>query len=804
NAHVIVEEAPTQAASSASRPAHLLLLSARTPGALDAATANLAAFLRGQPEVALADVAHTLQVGRRAFEHRRLLVCRDTAEAVALLDGADPQRRISRSQKPADRPVAFLFPGVGDHYVGMARDLYAQEPIFRAAVDRCCRLLQPLLSQDLRALLYPEPDPATNGSAAPLDFRALLGRTNGTAASSPLHQTALAQPAVFVVEYALAQLLMAWGIQPQAMLGYSLGEYVAACVSGVLTLEDALRLVATRAQLIQQLPAGAMLAVAASEAAVQPYLGNGVCLAVVNSPTACVLAGPPDAIAAVSARLEAAEIACRAIDTSHAFHSTMLAPIAAQVTTLARSLTLSAPRIPYVSNVTGTWITPEQATDPAYWAQHMVQTVRFADGVGVLLRDETLAFVEVGPGQALGSFVRQHPACSRERMSLVVSTLRAAHERQDDQALLLTTLGRLWLLDVPIDWAGFYTHEARRRIPLPTYPFERQRFWVEPRRPGLLTSAAQAATEGRKADIGDWFYLPHWVSTPLSAAAASSKAWLVFADETGLSAQLAQRIEQAGHRVVVVSRGAQFAEHSQNHFTIRPASREDYTALLDLLKARNTFPQAIAHLWNAPGADTLTTDGIGFANGLESGFYSMVALTKALSHHDLETPLWITALSTGVQPAIGDEPLAAEQAPLLGICKVIPQENLSLKCRSVDVLAPLPGSAEESALLARLTTELLSESKDLTVAYRGEQRLTQRYRPERLEPMSGVPARLRQGGVYLITGGLGGIGMHMAEYLARTVQAKLVLVGRAGLPSRETWADWLAAHADDDSTSRRI
>ncbi|MBV9790075.1 MAG: SDR family oxidoreductase [Chloroflexi bacterium] len=802
NAHVIVEEPPSQAAHSPSRSYQLLLLSARTPAALDSATANLASFLRSNPETSLADVAHTLQVGRRGFEQRRMLVVRDAAEAVTLLDSTDSQRVVSRTQKPADRPVAFLFPGVGDHYIGMARDLYDHEPIFLAAVDRCCRLLQPLLSQDLKTLLYPATAPASsngNGSAT-LDFRAMLGRgsMNG---SSPLHRTDLAQPTVFVIEYALAQLLISWGIQPQAMIGYSLGEYVAATVAGVLSLDDALRLVATRAQLIQQQSAGAMLAVAASEADVQPFLGDGVCLAVVNSPTACVLAGPPEAIVAVSVRLQEAEIACRIVETTHAFHSTMLSPIAEQVTALAQSLKLNAPQIPYISNVTGIWITAEQAQDPAYWARHMTETVRFADGVGELLQRSDLAFVEVGPGQALGSFVRQHPSCSRERRATVVHTLRAQHEQQHDQAQLLQALGRLWLLDVPINWDGFYAQEQRRRIPLPTYPFERQRFWVEPRR---LTSTAQAASGGRKADVADWFYLPEWIDTPLNAAAAPAKTWLIFADERGFSAQLAERIAQAGHKAVVVARGAQFAERGPNQFTVRPSSRDDYSALLDLLKTRKLFPEAIAHLWHAPDASAYTADGAGFAAALESGFYSLIALTKALSQHDLDTPITINVLSTGVQPALGDEPLVAEQSPLLAVCKVIAQENLSLKCRTIDVLAPTPDSADETALLSQIATELLSQSKDLTVAYRGERRLTQRFRPERLEPVTGVPARLRQNGVYLITGGLGGIGMSMAEYLARTVQAKLVLIGRSGLPERNTWADWIATHADDDATSRRM
>ena len=812
NAHVVLQETPEQAPSGPSRPQQLLLLSAKTAGALDAATARLAAFLRANPTANLADIAHTLRVGRTAFNHRRVLVCRDAADAVAALERSDPSRLPAVNQAARHSPVAFLFAGVGEHYAGMAQELYESEPTFRATVDQCCAILSTRHGVDLKPVLYPPHQPAGNGSVPSIDFKALLGRTNGAACATgadatPLHQTALAQPAVFVVEYALAQLLTEWGIRPQAMLGYSLGEYVAATLAGVLNLEDALTLVARRAQLIQQLPHGAMLAVSLSEADVQPYLSASVNLAVINSPLTCVLAGPRSDLELVARRLEEQAISCRWLATSHAFHSTMLAPIAEELTALVRTISLRPPQIPYLSNVSGDWITAEEATDPTYWARHLCGTVRFADGVARLLADPQQVLLELGPGQALGSFVKQHPACTRERLGQVLATLPAAHEHADGLARALLALGRMWQAGVTIDWAGLVAHEQRRRVSLPTYPFERQRYWVSPGTgaPNIIASAAPALPEGRKPDIADWFYLPVWEVQPLianPAAAAPLSPWLVFVDDAGLGAALAQRLERSGATVIRVGLGQDFAQLDPLTFRVRPDEREDYAALFAALQAQQRLPGAITHLWNL--AMTTTADAESFQAAQRRGFYSLLHLAQALDGLELPTTLPIMVLSHSTQPVSGDEPLNAEQAPGVAICRVFGQENPSLYCRNVDICVPPAGSAEEHALLDLLLLELTTPTTEPMVAYRAGQRFTQRYRAERLQAPASPHPRLRQQGVYLITGGLGGVGLTLAEYLARTAQARLALVGRSGLPPRDIWDGWLADHGPDDSVSRKI
>ena len=459
NAHAVLEEAPAPPAADASRPWQLLLLSAKTGAALDAATANLAAYLRQHPEAELADVAYTLQVGRRAFNHRRMLVCRDLADALAALETTDAQPVLTAVQQTGAPAIVFMFPGQGAQTVNMGLALYGQEATFRAEVDRCAEGLHAHLGLDLRTVLYPQ--------AAPSDDT-----------RRQLNQTWLTQPALFVVEYALARLWMSWGVRPAALVGHSIGEYVAACLAGVLSLEDALALVAARGRLMQQLPAGAMLAVQLGETELAARLGPQLSLAAVNAPGLCVASGPEAAIADLEQRLSAEGVAARRLQTSHAFHSAMMEPMLATFTAQVQRLRLSPPQIPYVSNVTGDWITPAEATDAHYWAKHLRQTVRFAAGLAELRKEANCVLLEVGPGQTLSTLAKRQ--AQQAGAPAVVASLPRRQAGQADAEDLLRALGQLWLRGTAVDWAGFYAAERRRRVPLPTYPFERQRYWIGP------------------------------------------------------------------------------------------------------------------------------------------------------------------------------------------------------------------------------------------------------------------------------------------------------------------------------------
>ncbi|HSF38618.1 MAG TPA: non-ribosomal peptide synthase/polyketide synthase, partial [Thermoanaerobaculia bacterium] len=460
NAHAVLEESPPVEPSGASRPYQLLLLSARTAGALEAATTRLAAWLESRPEVPLADVAYTLRRGRHPFEHRRMLACASREDALAALQSRDPERLLTRRRQSDPPAMAWLLPGQGSQHPGMGCDLYETEPVFRREIDNCAESLSPRLGRDLREILFSSP-------------------------GAELAETRFAQPALFAVEHALSRLWLSWGLRPQALLGHSLGEYVAACLAGVLSVDDALTLVAARGELMQELPPGAMLSVDLSEGETLAEIAAapGLSLAAVNGPGQCVASGPVKEIEALAERLSRRSAPCRRLHTSHAFHSKMMEPILGRFAGLVSRVELRPPSIPYLSNLTGTWVTAAEATDPWYWTRHLRETVRFGDGVSRLLAalPPGAVLLEAGPGKALGRLVRSQAAGR-----MVLASMPHPGSPESGAGALLHSLGRLWLAGVEIDWQAFQGEERRRRVPLPTYPFQRQRFWVEAPRYDLM------------------------------------------------------------------------------------------------------------------------------------------------------------------------------------------------------------------------------------------------------------------------------------------------------------------------------
>ncbi|MHC5736415.1 type I polyketide synthase [Nostoc sp.] len=808
NAHVILEEAPTVEASSSSRPWQLLVFSAKTDSALKSAAANLTDYLKQHPDLNLADVAHTLQRGRRTFEHRQTVVCQDIADAIAALQ--NPKRVLTSVQETEERPIAFMFPGLGTQYVNMALELYQGEPTFQEQIDYCCKFLKPHLGHDLRDILYPNrnsPQPQTvqtsvSENSSGVDLRKMLGRTETQTdaqiltATSLLNQTYLAQPAVFVIEYALAQLWISWGIRPQAMIGYSISEYVAATLAGVLSLEEGLTLIAKRAKMIQQLPGGAMLAVPLSKAEISPMLGDQLSLSGVNGSSMCVVAGETDAVEALEQQLTKKGVACRRLETSHAFHSYMMEAIAPDFRELVKTFKLQAPKIPYISNVTGTWITAAEATDANYWVKHLCQPVLFAPGVQELWQQKHPILLEVGAGQTLSSFALQCIENNSTVSQIVLPSLRYSYDKQPDLAFLLKTLSRLWLAGVQIDWSAFYAHERRHRIPLPTYPFERQRYWIEPEKQVQLSTRDERKL-GKNSNIADWFYVPSWKRIPLIETGKRKSAYyLVFVDECGIGSQIVQQLQQTGNDAIAVLIGDKFSQINSDTYTINPDNRDDYSTLLHTIQEQGKTPEIIIHLWSVTNSLNQPLETIH-----NHGFWSLIYLAQALEEQNINKHIQISVVSNNLYDITGNEKLSPIKATILGCCKVIPQEYPGIKCRQIDVVIY---DSNIDNLIAQLIAEQEVDSGESIIAYRGNHRWVQVFEPVFLEKTLNTKTRLRQEGVYLITGGMGGVGLEISKYLARTVQAKLILFGRSQFPKKEHWDDWLTAHDISDSTSSKI
>ncbi len=811
NAHVVLEEAPAPSpsivpsveAKDGARGAELLVLSARTPGALDRLAADTAAHLEAHPALPLADVAFTLGRGRKAFPHRRAFVASTTVEAAALLRGGG-DGTVTAHAAESDPGVAFLFSGLGTQYAGMGRGLYDTEPAFRAAMDRCFAVLREGWGMDLAAVLYPPdaPSPAAAPHAAQeMDFRAMLRGPAAPSADDPLQGARWGHPAMFAVGYALAETWKARGIVPRAVAGHSLGEYVAACVAGVFSLEDALTLVVGRAQLLDGIT-GAMAAVSLSEAETEALVAEGAAagdalwLAAVNAPGSCVVSGSAEGVARFTERAKGAGALVLPLAVRHPFHSGLLAPAREAFARLVAGIPRRAPAIPLAANATGTWLRPEQARSVEYWVDHLLGPVRFAACVDTLrgLASEAggePVLLEVGPGAVLGAWARQQGAAR------VAASLPHAEQAVRDESVLLRALGQLWSHGVPADWTRQMDADGRHRIALPGHPLDRRRYWLDEDAP-MAESAETLADAAARRPLDEWFYAPLWRQTPAVRAeddAFRGRRMVVF----GGAEAVADRLRRAGAEIVRVRAGDAFRA-GDAEVVVRPGEAEDFRALADSLAARG-WAGAVhtLHLWGLDAADA----GPGAAEGdLAHGLYALLHWVQAQADAGLlDAGSTLLAATRGAHSVLGDEPLRPGQAPAAALLKVVEQEYDGVRCRAVDFAARAP----EDALLAEAASLLAGGAHEPDVAYRGRARWTPFYDriPAEARPERGrVP--LREGGVYLVTGGLGGIGLAAARHLAEHARARLVLTGRRGLPPRDGWTPWVAEHGAADAVSRRI
>ncbi|MGG1962281.1 beta-ketoacyl synthase N-terminal-like domain-containing protein [Bacillus pumilus] len=775
NAHMIIEEGLQTKKKPASNQKQLLVLSAKTDTALAEMTERLKQYVIQHPQVPLEDIAYTLRYGRKQFPYRKAIVL---ASADEWMQQKQLETSVFRSKKW--RKATFMFSGQGAQYAGMMRGLYETEPVFKWKVDRCFKYVMETEQVDLKGIVFCEDE------------------TN-----EDITKTSNAQPLLFIFEYALAKLLQHSGFEPESMIGHSIGEYVAACLSGVFSLESALTLVMARGRLMQDMEKGAMLSVQLPEAELVSMIDESLSVAAVNAKDLCVVSGREEHIATFEKKLQAKGIITRHLHTSHAFHSYMMEPMLEAFQQIVEKIELHEPAIPFVSNVTGTWATSEDVMTASYWTNHLRGTVRFHEGLSQLLSDEVRALIEVGPGNSLTALAKRHE--NKESQHDVLNMVRHTREQADDHAYFLKRIGELWAGGYEVKAQQHPTQEERQLVSLPTYPFERKRYWIEAGKPA--SPQLSAPKETKKKEMEEWFYLPSWEQQPLKPVfeeETEEQTWLIFREQDAFHELFTHSFKQKGIKVISVTKGEAYQEQDQS-FTINPAEGQHYRNLLDSLSNRGINIQRILHLWEAAKEDENSNRQAAFQAHIEKGYYSLIFLSQAVAAQKNIRECRLFTITSGIQSVTGNETICAEKSAMLGPCKVISQEYHHIKCWNIDVEdVPEVMSWKEQVLVDLIVQEIMQPGKDQLVAYRHRKRWVQSYKHLPLQKEDGLPKMIRPNGVYLITGGLGGIGFVLSKMLAKEGNVHLYLTGRTALPPRNEWASYVQQANADEAQRTRI
>ena len=740
NAHAILEEAPRSEPSSPSRNRQLIILSAKTRHGLADYAKNLASHLANTPDINIADVASTLARGRKAFAQRLAFTCQSAKEAVEILQA----EKYHLSEDKNFTNAVFMFPGQGSQYAGLAKELYQDEQTFQETVDACAVILQPLLKKDIRTILFPQEEQIAQ-------------------ANLHLQETYITQPCLFTIEYALAKLWIHWGVQPKAMIGHSLGEYVAACIANVLSLEDALKLVASRSELMQGMALGSMLSVPLSAERIRQDIQSQnleLEIAAENGPALCVVSGPKDKVERYQSILTKQHgVDSQILRTSHAFHSSMMEPMLKSFEKILASVKLKAPSIAYVSNLSGAWITQQDATDPQYWCRHLRQSVCFSQGIQTILNEiESALLIEVGPGKTLGQLARLNQA-QDDNVASVAYSLPTVHEKTSSTDFMLSNLATAWVKYQPIDWDAFYQAERRFKVSLPTYPFERTRYWIEAGKTKKDTQQAEAALATRQVDPNNWFYTDSWKSLPLlNPTTEKAATFLIFCSASSAVTALQHKLQTNGHQVILVHAQSTFTQISSTQFSL---DVKDH-AQLDTLFA--TLKQAAQRFDNIVYLDESVQ------SNLDSTLH-FLNIAKALGSLQGTEHRTLRFVGRGVTGPFTSTKLRPTKASILGLIASLEYEQPATRCSLLDV------EALDQSSLQQIYQWLMHDGTQRIAALRASQ-----YWELSLQalPLDQTPLKhqIEDQKTYLVLGGLDGIGQAFAQVLADAVRGKLILSSR--------------------------
>lgn len=791
NCHVILEEPPAPLAGEGEREVQLLVMSARTRSALDRICSNLADELE-KNDLNLADVAYTLALGRRPLTYRRVLTARNRDEAIFLLRNPESLRVSTSLASSGDVRLALSFPGGGAQYAGMAKDLYAEEEVFRDSVNECFETIDEVLETDLRSLLFASPE-------------------NLDEATLKLQRASLSLPALFSVEYGLARLFESWGLTADAYVGHSMGEYVAACLAGVFSVRDAIRLVVTRGKLFETTPSGSMLALSISEQAAQLIMPKGLSIAAVNAPELCVVSGPRALIESFRVELSTNEdVDFTPIHIDVAAHSSLLEGILDDFRAFCRTVEFHPPERPVTSNLSGGWLTAEQATDPEYWVQHLRNTVRFSDCAEAVLKNGATTFLEIGPGRTLTTLVR----AQQTSVSQAVNSIRHVKEDANDLDFALFTLGKAWASGVVVDWSALYETQLRNRIALPTYPFEGGEFWISPQ----YVKPTSPLGLIKRDDIGEWFYAPSWVPCPSTGLKEVAKTWLVVSDDGESGERIQSELMDLGaKRVIRIQLGTRLRRRSETDWIVDPMKLAHFKTVMEVLDRDGLLPDKIAYVYGLDlprskgkrlKSTAISMLGMGELGGTaldvqgkeedlladEQAYFGIVHLVRVLA--DVQERSDMCIMTTRAF-RIGTEPIRPSRRLSTAPALVVPHELPEIEARFVDVESPLKNSDWRG-----LAHELIREEESRVLVLRKNGRFRRTFSPLRLKEISepSTPA-LKSHSIVVMAGGLGGIALSVAKHWAKTRSSlRFALLTRKQFPTRAEWPELLK----DAATSQLI
>ncbi|WNO11458.1 polyketide synthase [Teredinibacter sp. KSP-S5-2] len=795
NAHIVLEEAPEVRPERSTNRLKIFPISAKNDKSLDTLAGKIQKFcsekvLMGE-SFSSDNIAFTLQTGRKEFKQRAVVVASSLHELARKLENNDGAQMVYGRADDIAPKIAFMFSGQGSQYLDMAKGLYLMLPDFRRSIDYCLQQFSSHIGENLNELLMADEE------------------------TFDINQTLYSQPFLFSVEYSLAKQLIDWNIEPDAMIGHSIGEYVAATLAGVFSLEDAITVVSARSKLMQNLPSGSMMAVGTDLITVEKYLPHDCSIAAVNAPEKVVVAGESKIIKALEKVLSANDISCRILQTSHAYHSHMLDPILEEFAGVFARVSLNSPKRRFISNVTGSWAEAERVTAAGYWVKHLRQSVLFFDGISKL-NDDSYYYLELGPGNTLSTFAREAGISS----SHIANCIRHPKEKKDDLENLLAAVAKYWTCGGELSWQtineSLGVSVDCRKIPLPTYAFNRHRVWIDS---GVRPESFDLLNT-KLPDMEDWFSIPSWKRTSdIELKPSSGRNILVIGDQLRLANKMCPVLSQ-NNRVVLVQPAYQYKKHSSDLYSLYSANPEHLEMLFNEFKNSGWQPDLIVH-FGLCSKHKNYDEGIGFFNAIQqNGFYSLLYLIQKMANFNYSHQIDLIAVGNGIHEVTGEDTIYPEKATVSGLFKVVQQEYTNINCRVVDTDIPevLPADSTLKNIvfslpvvrkaasnthpvmrwITTLVKEILSRHSNSTVSYRQGQRWIQGYEKAYLENTGIAQQRVKPGSTVLVTGGFLGLGMELTRHLVRKYKARLILLESAALPPEHLWNEWLAQHEGTD------